>query len=168
VRSTSKLLGADEQLVLRTRTHGKALVRPSIGLILLGGAVGAGVALVPSAYRPVGQLLIGVGALAVILWLVVLPFLRWWTTTYTLTTRRLVTRRGIVHRIGRDLPLIRVNDFTVDRGLLDRIFGSGTIRVQTSVQHGVLVLVDVPEVERVQAAMAELLFDALPAWDPAG
>ena len=38
------------------------------------------------------------------------PILRWRTTSYELTTRRLRLRSGIVSRSGRDFPLIRISD----------------------------------------------------------
>ena len=97
-----KLLGADEYEVIHTRTHAKALVGPALVLIVLGAAVGAGVALVPTEFRPVGQVAVAaLGAIPLWFW-VVLPFLRWRTTTYTITNRRLITRSGILNKIGKD------------------------------------------------------------------
>ena len=57
-----------------------------------------------------GRLVVAaVAILALMLWLMV-PVLRWRTTTYELTTRRLRVRDGIVTRHGRDIPLARIND----------------------------------------------------------
>lgn len=153
----AKLLGADEQEVLHTRTHAKALVLPGAAFVLVGAGVGAGAALIPSDARPVGQLAIVVAGLLLAVWWCVLPFLRWRTTTYTLTTRRLVTRSGILNRRSHDLPLSRVNDVSSERGLTDRVFGCGTLVVQTAAEGGAIVLVDVPEVEHVHHTMTELL-----------
>jgi uncharacterized membrane protein YdbT with pleckstrin-like domain len=154
------LVSADEYVVLRTRTHAKALVWPSVALIVLGGLLGAGTALVPSDYRPVGQIVVAALGLLVAVWLVVRPFLRWLTTTYTITTRRLITRRGILQRVGKDVPLIRVNDVSYDQSLTDRMFGCGTLHVQTAAENGTISLVDVPEVPHVHALLSELLFGA--------
>jgi membrane protein YdbS with pleckstrin-like domain len=162
-----RLVSAEEYVVVRTRTHAKALVWPSAGLILLGGLLGAGTALVPSDYRPVGQIAVAALALLLAAWLIVRPFLRWLTTTYTITTHRLITRRGIVHRVGKDVPLIRVNDVSYDQGLTDRMFGCGTLHVQTAAENGIVSLVDVPEVQHVHALLSELLFGAEPASDRA-
>lgn len=153
----AKLLGADEQEVLHTRTHAKALVLPGLALVLVGAAVGGGAALVPHSARPVGQLAIaGVGVLLT-LWWCLIPFLRWRTTTYTLTSRRLVTRSGILNRRSHGLPLSRVNDVSSERGLTDRMLGCGTLVVQTAAEGGAIVLVDVPDVEHVHQTMTELL-----------
>ncbi|WP_375423835.1 PH domain-containing protein [uncultured Friedmanniella sp.] len=153
----AKLLGADEQVVLHTRTHAKALVLPGAAFVLVGAGVGAGAALIPSSARPVGQLaIVAVGVLLAIWWCLV-PFLRWRTTTYTLTTRRLVTRSGILNKRSHGLPLSRVNDVSSERGLTDRMLGCGTLVVQTAAEGGSIVLVDVPEVELVHHTMTELL-----------
>ena len=152
-----KLLGADEHEVFHTRTHAKALVLPAAALVLIGAGVGAGTALIPIDARPVGQLAI-VGLAAVLaIWWVVVPFLRWRTTTYTLTDRRLITRSGIVNKTGTDVPLNRVHEVSSDRSLLDRVLGCGTLNVQTAAETGALVLHDVPDVEHVHSEMTALL-----------
>lgn len=153
-----KLLGTDEYEVLHTRTHAKAMVVPAAALVLVGAAVGAGAALVPGDWRPGGQVAIALAGLLLALWWTVVPFLRWRTTTYTLTNRRLVTRSGIVAKTSKDLPLSRVNDVSSERSLTDRVLGCGTLNVQTASEAGVIALVDVPEVEHVHQTMTSLLF----------
>jgi uncharacterized membrane protein YdbT with pleckstrin-like domain len=156
---SSKLLGADEQVILHLRTHGKVLVLPALALVLVAAAAGAGAALIPRDYRPIGQLaLAGVGMVLTIWWSVI-PYLRWRTSTYTITNRRLITRRGILNKTGKDLPLLRINDVSYERSLLDRMLGCGSLFIQTAAEGGTIVLDDVPDVERVHVTMTELLFD---------
>ena len=83
------------------------------------------------------------------IWLVLLPFLRWRTTTYTITNRRLITRSGILNKVGKDLPLNRINEVSYERSLMDRILGCGSLIVQTAAEDGTIVLKDVPDVEHV-------------------
>jgi membrane protein YdbS with pleckstrin-like domain len=156
----AKLLGTDEYEVLHTRTHAKALVGPAAAFVVVAAGVGAGAALIPSAARPLGQAAIVVLGLLLAVWWCLLPLLRWRTTTYTLTNRRLVTRSGILTKVSMDLPLARVNDVASERSLLDRVFGCGTLNVQTAAEAGTISLVDVPEVEQVHQTMTELLFGA--------
>lgn len=161
----AKLLGTDEHEVLHTRTHGKALVLPATALVLVGAGVGAGAALIPSEARPLGQVGIALVGLLLAVWWCFLPYLRWRTTTYTLTNRRLITRRGVLNKVSLDLPLARVNDVASERSLLDRVFGCGTLVVQTASEGGTITLVDVPEVEHVHQTMTELLHAASePSW----
>jgi uncharacterized membrane protein YdbT with pleckstrin-like domain len=100
----------------------------------------------------------------VAVWLIVRPFLRWLTTTYVLTTHRLITRRGVLHRVGKDLPLIRVNDVSYDQSLADRMFGCGTLVVQTAGENGTIELVDVPDIRHVHGMLSELLFGGRDEW----
>lgn len=154
----AKLLGADEHVVLHMRTHGKALILPALALVLCGALIGVGLALIPMDLRPVGQYFIVALGVILILWWSVAPFLRWLTRTYTVTNRRLITRWGILNKIGKDLPLIRINDVSYERSLLDRMLGCGTLNIQTAADAGPIVLDDVPDVERVHVVMTELLF----------
>lgn len=156
----TKLLGTDEYQVLHTRTHAKALVVPAAALVLVGAGVGAGAALVPGEWRPVGQVGIALAGSLLAVWCTLLPFLRWRTTTYTLTNRRLVSRRGVIRKTSKDLPLSRVNDVSSQRSLADRLLGCGTLNVQTASEAGVVALVDVPEVEHVHQTMTSMLFGA--------
>ncbi|MCW2811000.1 MAG: hypothetical protein JWP61_1458 [Friedmanniella sp.] len=161
-----KLLGADEHEIVHTRTHAKALILPAAALVAVGAAVGAGAALVPRDYRPVGQLaILALGAVLVVWWVLV-PFLRWRTTTYTVTDRRLITRRGVLAKTSLELPLNRINDVASERSLLDRMLGCGTLNVSTAAEGGTISLRDVPDVEHVHAEMTELLFGdpAFPDW----
>lgn len=153
-----KLLGDGEQVELQLRTHLKALFVPALLLVVLGAAIGAGAALIPTAYAPLGRLVVIVIGVVLAIWWCLLPFLRWATTTYTLTDRRLITRSGILTKTGRDLPLIRINDVSYESSLFDRMLGCGTLIIQTAAEQGETVLEDVPDVKHVHVIMSELLF----------
>lgn len=163
----SRMLGADEYEVLHTRTHAKALVGPALALIGTGALVGAGTAVVPSDYRPLGQVVVLVLGAALAGWACVRPFLRWRATTYSLTNRRLVMRTGVLNKVSVDLPLWRVTDVSAERTLGDRLLGCGTLVARTGGE-GVVELRDVPEVQHVQRAVAEQLFGELHAAPASG
>lgn len=162
-RST-RLLGADEHVVLTLRTHGKALIGPAFGLVVTGALLGVGTALIPSAYRPGGQYGVVVLVFLLAIWWALVPFLRWRSRTYTITNHRLISREGILSRTGTDLPLPRINDVSYRRSLLDRVLGCGTLTISTAGE-GLVVLDDVPDVERVHLALTELLFDQPHPWE---
>ena len=162
----AKLLGADEHVVIHTRTHAKALILPALALILIGGAVGVGSALMPAEARPVGTLAALAVGLVLVVWFVVVPYLRWWTTTYTITNRRLITRSGILNKTGTDLPLNRIHEVASERSLLDRMLGCGTLNISTAAEDGVVVLADVPDVEHVHTEISDLLFGTDPYGRP--
>jgi uncharacterized membrane protein YdbT with pleckstrin-like domain len=149
-----------ERSVLRLHPHWKTLLRPFLVFMLILVAAVAGEILLPtrSDLVPVRFAIAGAALLAVIIWCVV-PWLRWKTTSYELTTRRLRLRRGILSRSGRDFPLIRISDVSFSHGLLDRLLGCGRLIVESAGEHGQLILTEIPEVERVQATLFQLVED---------
>ena len=151
-----ELLGAGEVEVLSLRTHVKALFMPAVVLVLVAVAIGVSFAL-PATVQPwANGVVLVVGVLALIFW-VLAPFLRWSTTTYTFTNRRIITRKGIINKSGHDLPLSRIVNVAYSRDLLDQILGCGTLALTTAADAPV-TLDDIPDVERVHVMMTELLF----------
>lgn len=150
-------LGTDEYVVVSMRTHAKALFAPVVSLLALAMIIGVAVALLPASTRPWSIYAVVVVALLLFIGLVVVPFLKWFTSTYTVTNRRIITRKGIITRVGHDLPLKRINNVNYERDLLDRILGCGTLIFETAAE-APLRLPDVPDVERVHVTITDLLF----------
>jgi membrane protein YdbS with pleckstrin-like domain len=150
-------LSEDEQSVLRLHPHWKTLLKPFFLLAVVVAAAIAVLLLIPAgsgaaiAKDAVGLLVL----VAVIVWCV-LPLLRWKTTSYELTTRRLRLRQGILTRTGRDFPLARISDVSFSRGPVERLLGCGRLIVESAGEHGQLVLSEIPQVERVQATLFQL------------
>lgn len=150
-------LGRDEVVIASMHTHVKALLGPALILILLGAGLGASIAMVPPEWQPwATYVAVGV-ALVLFLFLVLIPFLRWVTSSYTITDRRIITRRGIINKLGHDLPLRRINNVNYERSLTDRMLGCGTLILETAAGQP-LRLPDVPDVEQVHVTITELLF----------
>jgi len=146
-----RLLSDDEQVVLHMRTHWKALVVPVLVLVVTVGLASFAEAAMPgSSYRGWLRLAVLVVAVLVVARWSVWPYLRWLTSTFTLTDRRLVTRSGVFARQGRDMPLARVNDVSFSHTFVERLLGCGTVVVESAGERGQLVLTDVPRVEYVQ------------------
>jgi membrane protein YdbS with pleckstrin-like domain len=153
---SKRLLADGEHVVLSVRTHGKALVRPVAVLILAAIGVISAVVLQPE-NTIVSLVAAAIAVVVVILWSLS-PFLRWLTSTYTVTNRRLITRHGVFTRTGRDIPLFRINDVAYEKGLLDRLLGCGTLIISDATEKSGVVLPDVPKVERVHLQISDLLF----------
>jgi len=151
-------LTEDEHLVLRLHPHWKTLIGPLLVAVIVVAAALIAEVLIPSNSAAAVERLVvaAVAILAVMLWLIV-PVLRWRTTTYELTTRRLRVRSGIVTRHGRDIPLARINDVSFEKGLLDRLLGSGRLVVESAGEHGQILLNDIPRVEFTQATLFRLV-----------
>jgi uncharacterized membrane protein YdbT with pleckstrin-like domain len=153
-----KLLGDDEEIVTELRPHGKELVGPALALlVLLPGAVYVA-AIVPSGdSQTPARLAVAALTAVLLLWMSILPFLRWYTTLFVVTDRRVITRHGIVARSGRDMPISRINDVSFEHsGVVDRLLRCGTLTVESAGERGQLVLRDVPRVEEVQRDIYQL------------
>ncbi len=144
--------------MLRLHPHWKTLIGPLLVAVLVVAAALIAEVLIPSNSAAAVERLVvaAIAILAVMLWLIV-PVLRWRTTTYELTTRRLRVRSGIVTRHGRDIPLARINDVSFEKGLLDRLLGSGRLVVESAGEHGQILLNDIPRVEFTQATLFRLV-----------
>jgi uncharacterized membrane protein YdbT with pleckstrin-like domain len=155
----SRLLNEGERVVVTTRTHVKALLLPAVVLLLLAAATGFVLSFLPDAGRaqPLLQAVVGGVALLAALWLVVRPFLAWLATSYTFTDRRFITRSGLVSKRGRTIPLNRISGVDYDIGIVDRIFGCGTLVVSDASEAGRVELHDIPQVERVQMQVSQEL-----------
>jgi uncharacterized membrane protein YdbT with pleckstrin-like domain len=151
---SEKLLTDGESVVVDTRTHPKAIILPGIVLlvtlavaIFLDRLIGNGLV----------SLIVWILALLVIVWWSVRPFLEWLTATYTVTNRRLITRQGLIARKGHDIPLMRISDVAFDQGIVDRMLGCGTLVISDASTHGSVRLHDIPRVESVQRTLQDLL-----------
>lgn len=105
------------------------------------------------------RLAVAIAAVLVIMLWLMIPLLRWRTTVYELTTRRLRMRAGIVARQGRDIPLTRITDVSFTKSLSDRLLGAGRLVVESAGEHGEVLLRDIPDVERVQSILFQLVED---------
>lgn len=153
-------LAEDEYRVLLVHPHWKTVLRPMFLLVITVAAALALVVIIPSGSAATAERLAVVAVAAVILlvWVLV-PVLRWRATTYELTNRRFRMREGILARSGRDFPLSRITDISFQRGPVDRLLGTGTLVVESPGEHGQLVLTGIPEVERVQSTLYQLVED---------
>jgi uncharacterized membrane protein YdbT with pleckstrin-like domain len=157
VSFSDKLLNVGEHVVVSTRTHPKVLLLPMLILVLtlavaafVQRAGGGGVA-------GVMRIVVWVAAAVVLVWWVLRPVVAWATTTYTFTNRRFIKRAGLIAKEGRTIPLNRISGVDFDIGVIDRIFGCGTLVVSDASEQGRVELEDIPRVEGVQLLVAEEL-----------
>jgi uncharacterized membrane protein YdbT with pleckstrin-like domain len=156
----SRRLTDEEQSVLLVHPHWKTILRPMFLLVLTIAVALTLLIVIPSnsaaAYE---RLAVGVAAVIVLVIWVLAPVLNWRATTYELTNRRLRLRKGLVTRTGRDFPLLRISDVSFSHGPVDRLLGCGKLVVESAGEHGQLVLTEIPNVERVQATLFQLVND---------
>lgn len=157
--ANNDLLADGEETVETLRPHWKILVRPvAVAVVVLAAAI---VLMLFISGSAAGILRLIILAIAVVFWMwwLLIPIMRWRTTMYVLTTLRVRVRTGILARHGHDFPLSRIVNISYRTSLLDRLFGSGTVVLETAGEHGDLALEDIPHVQRVQSALFQLVED---------
>jgi uncharacterized membrane protein YdbT with pleckstrin-like domain len=148
-----------ERLVLKLHQHWKTVIWPILMLAAIVVIMLALLLVVTPFQHATARLVIAAVAVVAVLIFVARPLLRWWTTSYELTTRRLRLRAGVIARRGRDFPLSRISDVSFAQGPMDRLLGCGRLVVESPGEHGQLVLTEIPQVKRVQATLFQLVED---------
>jgi uncharacterized membrane protein YdbT with pleckstrin-like domain len=97
-------------------------------------------------------------ALVAVLRFTVLTIL-WWIERIVITDKRVMLAQGIItHNVGM-MPLGKVTDLTFQRTLGGRMFGYGTIVVESAGQIQALNRIDyLPRPEEIYEALSELVF----------
>lgn len=150
------LLNPGETIVISTRTHPKALILPILALVVL---LAVGVFVQTAIDERIVSLVVWVIVAVGVIWFVLRPFLIWLTATYAITTRRLITRHGVITRRGHDIPLTRISDVAYEKDLIDRLLGCGTLIISDASTHGQVALPDIPRIEKVQRDLSDLLHE---------
>jgi uncharacterized membrane protein YdbT with pleckstrin-like domain len=153
-----RLLNADEDVVFDLHPHWKGLVGPTLlaPVVVFVAAFAAGKVPDGSAQGKV-RLALTLAAVVALVWFVVRPYLEWFTTHFVLTTRRVIMRQGVIARTGRDIPIFRINDVTFSHTVIERMFGAGTLMIESAGERGQVTLSDIPHVEEVQREVYTLM-----------
>jgi membrane protein YdbS with pleckstrin-like domain len=154
VAISGRLLNEGESVVFSTRTHAKALALPVLILVVVVALAGWITALTDGLWVKVAWVVAAILVVVFVAW----PFLNWLASTYTVTTRRLITRHGVFTRTGHDIPLDRISDVSYERGIVDRMLGCGTLVISDASERGRVALPDVPHVEQLQLKISDLLY----------
>lgn len=144
-----RYLADDEELVYETRQHWTQMVSEFISLCLIWVVAGALLWVVPGGedWSDIARyVVLGVTAVAS-LWLWLIPLLKFRSTVFILTTKRIHKRTGFLTKTGRSIPLSRVNDVSFKASLWERIMRNGTLNIQSASEQGMMTLKHVPNPE---------------------
>ena len=134
------------------RPHWRFLARAVLAATL---ALAASVAVMVAGTPRWAQLAVGAALVMCLFWLAV-RWLRWTTTSFVVTNVRLVVRRGVLRRSGREILLDRLTDISYDRSLLDRLTGTGDLLLESAGRDSPEVLTDLPHPLRIRNEIARL------------
>src|SRR3954469_9261945 len=119
-----------ELRVAQCRGHARRLFWSAVVLIVVAGLCGWFYGNLPA---PFENWMMLAAAGVIVLLLVLLPFLAWWSHIYTITTRRVIERSGILSPRRRELTHVRGYTIVERRGILQRIWGAGTLTLSNGV-----------------------------------
>ena len=141
-----KLLNDGEEIVLDLHPHWWYLAGPvAVVVVVLVGTIAAVVAGIPAG----GQLALAAVVIVALAWLLV-RYARWYTTDFVLTTDRIIHRKGLIAKRGREIPLDHINDIGFDQTVFGRIIGAGSLSIESAGQRGQELFVDLPKPSRIQ------------------
>jgi uncharacterized membrane protein YdbT with pleckstrin-like domain len=158
-----------EVVVVHKHPHIKALIGPGLLLLLVTALGGWGVLWATDESTDLGTTEDVVSIAIGIVWLVVLVWflarlIRWRTTHFVITDRRVMFREGVVTRNGIDIPVRRINSVQFRHGPVDRMLRTGTLIIE-SASDDPLEFDDIPAVEKVHALLYARLDDSLDGDD---
>jgi uncharacterized membrane protein YdbT with pleckstrin-like domain len=155
-REIDEYLLPTERRVIRVRQHWAVMLnhvtQTALFLLLL---------VVAERYLPNSVLIDNLAfylALVAVLRFTVLTIL-WWIERIVITDKRVMLAQGIItHNVGM-MPLGKVTDLTFRRSLGGRMFGYGTLVVESAGQIQALNKIDyMPRPEEIYEALSELVF----------
>ncbi|MFL6130384.1 MAG: PH domain-containing protein [Mycobacteriales bacterium] len=153
-----QLLADDERVVKHLHPHWVTLVVPTALLLVVVGLASFLAAIVPDgSFQAAVRIAVLVIALVAVIVVALVPYLRWRTTHYVLTTHRLMTRVGILSHSGRDVPLNRINNAMYEQSLLERVINSGTLVVESAGEDGQQVFKHIPDADQTQQLINRLV-----------
>lgn len=148
---------APEYVIVRMRCHARRLFWPTVFLLALCAAAGYFYGSFSESWQNLTVLAVACGGV-ILLWF--FPFLSWLTRRYTITSRRVIVRHGVVVRVRADLLHSHgygvTVSVTVSRNWLQALFRSGSIRIRSGADTA-LILRDVPNVMLVQRMLQDLI-----------
>jgi uncharacterized membrane protein YdbT with pleckstrin-like domain len=144
-----KYLNEGEDIVVELRPHWFFLAGPAVALVaslILLVVVSSRVAGDVQRLAMIPLLLL---VLVALVWFVV-RYARWATTTFVVTTDRLIHRSGVVAKSGREIPLERLNDVAFHQTIFQRMLGAGDLLIESAGERGQQLFSSFPHPERTQ------------------
>ncbi|SRR5712691_714449 len=134
-----------ENLVLKAHPHWIVIVKSLVVPVVLVVVVAIlDLTYLNANYVPHLRTVLSLAAIAIAgLWLIVV-WVRWQATAYTLTDQRINIETGVFSRSSKTIPIDRVQDCTTKQTLFGRMLGYGRVEVDAAGAQGAEVLDHLP------------------------
>ena len=152
------VLTSGEKVEKSLHPHWRTVVSPFlIGLILVAGSVYVAYLTPDDTKGNWIQWITVCIAVLIGIPLVIVPLLSWRTTHYVITTHRVMVRKGIVSKSGKDITLSKITDVSFSQTALDRMLGSGTLSIESAGDSPNEAFEAIPRSDRVQQLLNHLI-----------
>lgn len=154
-----KILAEDEKVVEHLHPSWITLVPATLWFLAICAAAGFGIGYAPSSGTTHKVFIIAIIVVAFLLlcWLSFTPWIEWRTTHYIFTSHRVLIRRGVLRRTGRDISLQRISDVGFSQSLWDRMVRAGTLTIESAGEQGQETLTDIPHSDDMQQVLNRLI-----------
>ncbi|HEX6286433.1 MAG TPA: PH domain-containing protein [Acidimicrobiia bacterium] len=144
-----RLLSDDEVIEAQFRPHWSGILRE--GLIIL---IGIALAVLVAIFSWPAWLYAVIAGLVLIL--IVRGLARWLTTLHVVTNERLIYRAGFIAKHGTEIPLEVIQNVAFNQTIIERVFGTGDLMIESAGTHGQTRYKDIPKPEGVQSLIYKM------------
>lgn len=146
------LLNADESVALDLHPHWWYFAEAVASLV---GAIIFGIVVASMRSGNDGALWDGLGYISIALligtavWSII-RYLKWSTTSFVITSDRIIFRNGIIAKSGIEIPLERVNNVNFKQSIFERVIGAGDLLIESGGETGQSRFTDIRKPENVK------------------
>ena len=79
--------------------------------------------------------------------------IKWFTTLHVITNERVIYRAGFIAKRGKEIPLEVINDIAFNQTIVEKIFGTGDLMIESAGTHGQTRYRDIPRPEAIQSLL---------------
>lgn len=144
-----KYLNEGEDIVIELRPHWFFLAGPAVALALILVLAIFVSSKIDGDVQRLALIPLLLLVLLALLWFVV-RYAKWATTTFVVTTDRLIHRAGVFAKSGREIPLERLNDVAFHQTIMQRVMGAGDLLIESAGEKGQQLFSSFPHPERTQ------------------
>ncbi len=139
-----KLLSDNEQIVSEFRPHWSGILKEGALLLLI-------LVLIVLVQIQGWSIWISVGLVVGGLVITARGLIRWLMTLHVITNERVIYRAGLISKHGKEIPHEVINDVAFSQTMIERVFGTGDLLIESAGTHGQSRYQDIPDPEGVQS-----------------
>ena len=153
------LLSRGERVVLHKHPHWKVLIVPALCFVVfIGGGFALAAILRHWQYHTTAWVVIALVALLGLIFLTLVPVIRWRTEHFVLTNFHVFFRTGILRRKEHQIPLGRIQNMETSVSFWGRLLGYGSLIIDSAADQP-LEFENVASLSKVQSVLNQLIMD---------